>query len=749
MNNSYIKRLKDVNMHIRMLLYFSALFISIFFILEIFNIYGIPFTEIHGMYYQRQHEFLNALNIEADIKKSYLERFISELKDDVSSLTKDRSVTLRITELDKLLSETPDKLLVINKDNKYVKGLMQELNQVSSRHGLYKSIQLTDSSGFIMASTDSSEIGTDVSQEVNFSNAMKCQYGAHFSVFKDEKTDRLIIKYTNKMNIETKTYLLILNIYMGNFIRPMLNADIDSAITNDVVLAGPDFTYVIHSKKLVFRVPYRIKSEIISLTSDGNEGSIIAYDYRGVKVIAAYRYLIITPELSWAMVIKQEEKDVYAPVLQYRNKRIIFFSLSFFIILTAIYLISRTITAPIISLTNSANIIAKGDYSHDIYIDTKDEIGTLASAVNLMADNLKSAIDDTQRLARLGNMMFDIRANTLYWSKGQYRIYGVAPETFQPSVKNIMNIIHPEDREKFQELVKHALSSTYKKFSQMDEEYRICLTDGTIRFLKARIEPRFDDNNILVSISGTTQDITDMKLIIEELRQKTIQLERAQNDLIRKEKLTVLGQLAGRVAHDLRNPLGVISNAVYYLKAVQGDSNKKVSEYLEIISSEVNKSVQIINELLDFARTKQPQKKNISIKELIDHSISGITIPDNISIKKEMQCQQTNMLGDPVQIGQIFINIILNAVQAMPSGGILEIECSAIENKLAISFRDSGVGIAPENMDKLFHPLYTTKPKGIGLGLTIIKSLAEANGGSIEVKSIEGQGTAFILTFLV
>jgi signal transduction histidine kinase len=240
-----------------------------------------------------------------------------------------------------------------------------------------------------------------------------------------------------------------------------------------------------------------------------------------------------------------------------------------------------------------------------------------------------------------------------------------------------------------------------------------------------------------------------MKLIIEELRQKTIQLERAQNDLIRKEKLTVLGQLAGRVAHDLRNPLGVISNAVYYLKAVQGDSNKKVSEYLEIISSEVNKSVQIINELLDFARTKQPQKKNISIKELIDHSISGITIPDNISIKKEMQCQQTNMLGDPVQIGQIFINIILNAVQAMPSGGILEIECSAIENKLAISFRDSGVGIAPENMDKLFHPLYTTKPKGIGLGLTIIKSLAEANGGSIEVKSIEGQGTAFILTFLV
>ncbi|MBF0473337.1 MAG: hypothetical protein HQK93_06340, partial [Nitrospirae bacterium] len=94
-----LRILKKFKLHIIMLLYFGALFSSIFLILEIFNIYGIPFTEIHGMYYQRQHEFLNSLNIEADIKKSYLMRFIHELKDDVTSLSKDESVISSISEI--------------------------------------------------------------------------------------------------------------------------------------------------------------------------------------------------------------------------------------------------------------------------------------------------------------------------------------------------------------------------------------------------------------------------------------------------------------------------------------------------------------------------------------------------------------------------------------------------------------------------------------------------------------------------
>lgn len=748
MNNIKIKNIKDIRLHIKILIYFGFFFSPIFIVIEIFNIYGVPFTEIHGMYYQRQHEFLNALNIEADIKKSSLIKSINELKDDGSALVKDQSLITDIVEIKKLKNIDTKSL----KNNKYVNDLVNKINEISGIHGLYKSLQVADCSGIIMASTNPSDIGRDVSKEGFFTAAFKSKYPAYFSVLKESENNLLVMNYTHRFVIKQETYLLIISFYFFNFIKPILNGDIDSANTNDIVLSGPDFGYVVYANNVSLREPNKIKSQIMDIVRNGEEGCIIAEDYKGIKVIAAYRYLIITPELSWVMVIKHAESDIYSPIRQYIRRRIIFLLIILFVIIWAIYFISKTITKPIIDLTNSADVIAKGDYSHGIKIASQDEIGSLTHAVNIMADSLKGAIDDTQRMAHLGNWRFDIKTNSLYWSKEMYKIYGVRPETFKPDVRTLDNFVHPDDKESFQEFIKNSWLNINNK--ETIQEYRICLPDGTIRFLQTRFETAFDIDNKPTLLTGTVQDITEIKLVEEELREKSAQLERAQDDLIRKEKLTVLGQLSGRVAHDLRNPLGVMSNAVYYLKAVLSDADKKIYEYLDIISAEINRSTHIISELLDFARTKNPKKEIISIKELLDHSISTISIPDNITVR--IECAKLNMLGDPVQIGQIFNNIILNAVQAMlPSkdndqgGGYLDIDCSGSVDEVIISFRDSGIGIEKENMDKIFHPLYTTKTKGIGLGLTIIKNLTEANGGIIEVKSKVGEGTTFILKFKV
>ncbi|MFA7060052.1 MAG: ATP-binding protein [Pedobacter sp.] len=247
----------------------------------------------------------------------------------------------------------------------------------------------------------------------------------------------------------------------------------------------------------------------------------------------------------------------------------------------------------------------------------------------------------------------------------------------------------------------------------------------------------------------------DLEQIVKE---RTQQLLDTQEDLVRKEKLAILGQLSGSVGHELRNPLGVMSNAVYFLKMVLADADETVKEYLDIIKNEIDNSLRIITDLLDFARTKAPRIKTVTARELTDESLGRCAIPENIDLQTEIPDNLPFLRVDPLQIGQVLQNLITNAVQAMPDGGALRVAAlrisssnskskiqnsKFIEDFIEISVTDTGEGISPENMKKLFQPLFTTKAKGIGLGLVVCKNLVEANGGRIEVASESGKSTTF------
>jgi signal transduction histidine kinase len=249
-----------------------------------------------------------------------------------------------------------------------------------------------------------------------------------------------------------------------------------------------------------------------------------------------------------------------------------------------------------------------------------------------------------------------------------------------------------------------------------------------------------------------------LEIKIDELRE-------AQEALVRKEKLAILGQLSGSVGHELRNPLGVMSNAVYFLKMVLADADDITKEYLEIIKKEIDNSLRIITDLLDFARTRTPQTKAVTARELTDESLGRCAIPENVDLQTEIPDNLPLLRVDPLQMGQVLTNFITNAVQAMPDGGKLRISARTVgaglapaqaaqaqagypqgaplQDFIAISVTDTGEGVAPENMKKLFQPLFTTKAKGIGLGLVVCKNLVEANGGRIEVESEPGKGTTF------
>jgi signal transduction histidine kinase len=244
----------------------------------------------------------------------------------------------------------------------------------------------------------------------------------------------------------------------------------------------------------------------------------------------------------------------------------------------------------------------------------------------------------------------------------------------------------------------------------------------------------------------------------EDLEARTRELFDAQEDLMRKEKLAILGQMSGSVGHELRNPLGVMSNAVYFLQMVLTNADDTTKEYLEIIKHEIDNSLRIITDLLDFARTRPPQIQTVTARALTDESLGRCAIPENVALQTEIPDNLPLLRVDPLQMGQVLTNFITNAVQAMPDGGELRVTARLagtmqeplLQNPeqetgdfIQLSVTDTGEGIAPENMSKLFQPLFTTKPKGIGLGLVVCKNLVEANGGQIEVESEPGKGTTF------
>lgn len=236
--------------------------------------------------------------------------------------------------------------------------------------------------------------------------------------------------------------------------------------------------------------------------------------------------------------------------------------------------------------------------------------------------------------------------------------------------------------------------------------------------------------------------------IISRIRRTEDALLAAQEELVRNGKLAVLGQVAGSVGHELRNPLGVMSNAVYFLQTVLADADDSVKEYLNIIKDEIAGSDRIVSDLLDSVRTKAPHPETVGVSELIAQVLRKCSVPPGVTVRLEIPPGLPPLRVDAQQINQVFRNLISNGIEAMPEGGRLEISASGgRQNKhIRISVRDSGIGMGAAQREKLFQPLFTTKARGIGLGLVVVKNLTLANGGQIEVQSESGQGAMFTVT---
>jgi len=263
-------------------------------------------------------------------------------------------------------------------------------------------------------------------------------------------------------------------------------------------------------------------------------------------------------------------------------------------------------------------------------------------------------------------------------------------------------------------------------------EYRFLHRDGTYRWIReeARVVRYADGKPI--EVNGYWTDVSERKRLEEEL--------------VKSQRLAAIGELAAMVGHDLRNPLTGITGAAYYLKKKDGSRlSEGGKEMLQLIQEDIRRSDKIINDLLEYSKEPHLEPSQTNVKSITEDALGEVKIPKGIRVVNSTK-KQPAMLLDTDKMRRVFVNIIRNAVDAMPNGGTLTIGSTRSGDNVRITFRDTGEGMTEKTLAKLWSPLFTTKAKGMGFGLPIAKRLVEEHGGSISVESKSGKGSTFTLT---
>jgi len=345
----------------------------------------------------------------------------------------------------------------------------------------------------------------------------------------------------------------------------------------------------------------------------------------------------------------------------------------------------------------------------------------------------KLSQEDVQRIAHIGVWELDLAANLLTWSNELYRIFEIDPAKTGASFETFLDAVHPEDRE----LVGKAYLDSVKNSAPCDITHRLLMKDGRVKYMHSHCRTSFGSDGRPLRSVGTLHDITDQKNSEEGLTAARIELERA-------KRLSDIGVLAATVAHELRNPLATIGMAAVNIK--RKAKNPDLDKHLANIEKKVFESNQIINNLLFYSRLKPPHYERVGIFDILEECIEaarerfagGMDFGGNIAGLREVFVE-----ADAIQIREVLNNLLNNAGDAVQAGGgKIELSGARENGFVRIAVKDSGRGMDKETLERVFDPFFTTKAKGTGLGLSVCRQIMDFHGGSIEMKSEPGKGTA-------
>jgi PAS domain S-box-containing protein len=387
------------------------------------------------------------------------------------------------------------------------------------------------------------------------------------------------------------------------------------------------------------------------------------------------------------------------------------------------------------------------------FVPVRDDTGKVIAVLVLLTDatsqvepepmarNAGVRLGEAQRLGRVGSWMYDLRRNHPEASPEFFRIIGVPAKSLaQP--RDLEPYVHEEDREPLFAYVEKVLEAK-KPF--MMAEFRVVLLDGTSRTVVLRGEIKYDVNNEPVSAWGTLQDITERRTLEEQLR--------------RAQRMEGLGQLAGGVAHDFNNLLTVIQVETGLLQEGLSDNDPLMTEVFEIRRA-AERAAGLTRQLLAFSRKQILRPRLLDLNVLVSDTSSMLRrlIGEDIELVTMLSLHDAMIVGDPGQLEQVLVNLAVNARDAMPNGGVLRIETTAITaavgdsllppgEHVVLTVDDTGHGMDEAVQRRIFDPFFTTKTagRGTGLGLSTVFGIVEQSGGRISVDSALGRGARFTI----
>jgi PAS domain S-box-containing protein len=414
--------------------------------------------------------------------------------------------------------------------------------------------------------------------------------------------------------------------------------------------------------------------------------------------------------------------------------------------------VTRTVTGPLFVLTACAEALARGDFQHKVHLRGNNELAVLGNTFNYAAQQLQKLYEDLRRSERELRDVIEAMP-TMVWIAGtdgsnefgnrRWQEYsGLSHErTVGPGWQDA---VHPTDLKRHCE--KWCASLASGEPFENEVRYRRA-ADGEYRWFLSRAVPLRDEHGKILRWYGVSTDIEDRKRAEEER-------ERLRADLAHVNRVSMLGELAASVSHELKQPIAAaMTNAktcMRWLKRDQPDVDEALEATMRLVK-DATRATEIIDRLRSLYKKSPPQRELVDVNEIVREMpalLWGEANRYSIVTRLDLAPDLPKITADRVQLQQVFMNLMLNAIEAMKdTGGELKIKTElAQEGSVLISVSDTGVGLPAENINEIFNAFFTTKPEGSGMGLAISRSIVESHGGRMWATGNDEGGATFQLT---
>ena len=358
----------------------------------------------------------------------------------------------------------------------------------------------------------------------------------------------------------------------------------------------------------------------------------------------------------------------------------------------------------------------------------------------------QSYLAEAQRLSHTGTIVFNAKG-PVYWSEESYRIWGLDPPQGLPILESVLQRIHPDDRD----IVNKEAFEALRQNREYATEFRIVFPDGTVKYLQSAGHP-------LLSADGEPEMIVTHIDVTERKRAQAEheRLRQLESELAHMNRLSIMGELTASLAHEILHPIATARNnarsALRFLDMNPVDLGE-VREALECVVRDTDRGRDIVSRIREHIKKAPPRRDRFGINEAISEVIEMVQSAidkNSVSVSTHLMEGLMPVEGDRVQLQQVILNLVLNAVEAMSSvEGPRKLSIKTEQNKaggILVAVRDTGPGIDPGRLDRVFEPFYTTKTSGIGVGLSICRSIIGAHGGRLWVDANQARGAAFQFT---